>query len=314
MKCDICSNIKETKYKNYYHNINSNQLNKYACSQKCVTKRMIIINELNGHYKYSNQDPNIKKRTYLNSLKNIKKYDKSLVTINPDWLKYLITKEVMITINKWNIEHLFNLGYSNLKQNTKWIIPVQHLTENSSIKIECKCECGSITNTTFQKFMTNYNRSQSYNCKHCNNITLKKTLRKKYNVDNILHLEEYQRKSKISRYGIQIYENISYQGSYELDFLKYCEQNNILNKISKPKSIKYEFNNKEKRYYPDFYIKDINLIIEIKSSYFFELHEEQNLKKKESCIKQGFSFLFIINKDYEKFNEILKTIHQIPSE
>lgn len=86
-----------------------------------------------------------------------------------------------------------------------------------------------------------------------------------------------------------------------MDFLEFCDNNNILNKISKIKSIKYEYENKLKYYHPDFFIEELNLIIEIKSDYYYELYLEKNICKKKYCIEQGYDFIFIINKDYIEF-------------
>jgi very-short-patch-repair endonuclease len=72
--------------------------------------------------------------------------------------------------------------------------------------------------------------------------------------------------------------------------------------------VKYIYENKIKYYHPDFFIQDINLIIEIKSDYYFNLHIDKNLAKKKSCVENGFNFLFIINKDYQEFlNKIIKS-------
>lgn len=97
--------------------------------------------------------------------------------------------------------------------------------------------------------------------------------------------------------------NLNYQGTYEKDFLnKYY---NIID-IDSGVSIKYNFNNKEKVYFSDFYIKSKNLIIEIKSKYYYDLHLNQNLAKQKASISQGYNFIFIIDKNYNELNEKIK--------
>lgn len=59
-------------------------------------------------------------------------------------------------------------------------------------------------------------------------------------------------------------------------------------------SVKYIFNGKDRRYYPDIYIKSQNKIIEVKSMYFYNLHLEQNTAKQEACLNAGFLFEFKI--------------------
>lgn len=57
----------------------------------------------------------------------------------------------------------------------------------------------------------------------------------------------------------------------------------------------------DRKYFPDFYVKDKNLVIEIKSSYTYEVEKDQNEAKKEAALKSGFNFMFIIDKNYKKF-------------
>jgi hypothetical protein len=49
-----------------------------------------------------------------------------------------------------------------------------------------------------------------------------------------------------------------------------------------------------REYFPDIYIKSNHKIIEVKSEYTYNLHLQQNLIKKESCIEQGYDFEFWI--------------------
>ena len=66
------------------------------------------------------------------------------------------------------------------------------------------------------------------------------------------------------------------------------EMNDVIGEIL------YTYDNVERRYYPDFYIKSTNTIIEVKSTYTFELHKEKNLAKEQACLRQGFNFKFIV--------------------
>jgi hypothetical protein len=96
-----------------------------------------------------------------------------------------------------------------------------------------------------------------------------------------------------------------YRGSYEKHFLDYC----FLNKISINSfddQLYYTHNNRNHRYYPDFYHSKSNTIIEIKSRYTFDFGYEVNILK-EKCAKEKYNFLFIIDKDYKEFNDIIST-------
>ena len=152
-----------------------------------------------------------------------------------------------------------------------------------------------------------------------------------YGVDNPMKSEKVQDKFKetnMERYGYEYpaqnadifnktqmsglkyksYNGILYQGTYEMDFLVKLESLNLLNEVSKIKSIKYNFNNKVKYYHPDFFIEKLNLIVEIKSEYYYNLYLEKNLIKMESCRDQGYDFIFIMDKNYTEFLEKIKPI------
>jgi hypothetical protein len=129
----------------------------------------------------------------------------------------------------------------------------------------------------------------------------------RYGVENASQNSDIFYKQQKARYEIKQFKNTNlfYQGTYELDFL-----NKYFNKIeiTKPKEIDYIFNNKNKKYFPDYYLSEYNLIIEIKSIYTFEKYKEQNLAKQKRCIEIGYNYLFIINKDYTDFDKIINNL------
>ena len=98
------------------------------------------------------------------------------------------------------------------------------------------------------------------------------------------------------------YKELRYQGSYELDFLeRYYERLNI----GKVEPIRYKHNDKYHYYHPDFYIPDYNLIVEIKSTYTYNYDLDRNQAKRDYSIRAGYNFMFIIDKDYTDFEELL---------
>jgi hypothetical protein len=58
--------------------------------------------------------------------------------------------------------------------------------------------------------------------------------------------------------------------------------------------IEYEYEGSKHTYYPDFYIKSENKIIEVKSHWTYLFHKNKNLAKEQACLKQGFNFEFKI--------------------
>ena len=58
--------------------------------------------------------------------------------------------------------------------------------------------------------------------------------------------------------------------------------------------IQYDYDSKLKRYFPDFYIKSTNTIIEVKSKYTYNASLEVNLLKQQACLDKGLNFKFMI--------------------
>jgi len=117
-----------------------------------------------------------------------------------------------------------------------------------------------------------------------------------------------------SAFKIIMYNDILFsQGTYELDFLNFCEKNNIINLISNGPSINYTIDalNTSHIYHSDFFIEKYNLIIEIKSNYTYEAELEKNLMKEKYSKLAGFDFLFIIDKKYDDFINYLSIKNQI---
>lgn len=54
----------------------------------------------------------------------------------------------------------------------------------------------------------------------------------------------------------------------------------------------YEYQNKLHRYYPDIYIPEENLIIEVKSEYFMLKEFQKNMHKAIACKSAGYEFKF----------------------
>jgi hypothetical protein len=62
---------------------------------------------------------------------------------------------------------------------------------------------------------------------------------------------------------------------------------------------------KKKVYHSDFYISEIDLVIEIKSSYWYYKLLEKN-KAKINYTKKHHNFILILDKNYDDFNDLLK--------
>ena len=126
----------------------------------------------------------------------------------------------------------------------------------------------------------------------------------KYGVIHTNQLESTWKKIQESSYRIHKYKdtNLTYQGSYELDFLEFCEKNLI--PVENGPIIFYSFEGRKSTYHSDFVVNSINTIVEIKSKYTLEYDIDRNLAKKSASENLGYNFIFIVDKDYKELIEI----------
>lgn len=130
----------------------------------------------------------------------------------------------------------------------------------------------------------------------------KKSLRKKYGVENVMQIptvfyKQQQSGKKIKTMVIDG-KQINYQG-YEdrgvkfLLGLGYCIDDIQIGKGNVP-VIRFIFNGKLKTYYPDIFIPKDNLIVEVKSTYTMQKEYDLNIAKKEATEQQGYKVDFLI--------------------
>jgi hypothetical protein len=166
-------------------------------------------------------------------------------------------------------------------------------------------------------------------------LNIKQSNLKKYGVENVFQREDIKKKSKqtnLKKYGVENISqldrikiiknekccktafkfknfkntNLYYQGLYELDFLeKYYDK---YPDIQRAPTIRYTFNNKNRIYFPDFYIPSLNLIVECKNSYLADRDKEKIKAKEISTKNSGYKYSIIINKNYSEFNGITSTL------
>jgi hypothetical protein len=139
---------------------------------------------------------------------------------------------------------------------------------------------------------------------------IKITNLEKYGVINPTQNKEIFEKAQASAYKKIRYNDtdIFYQGSYELHFIDYCINNNII--FEKGLTIDYVLDFKNRKYHSDFYLPKYNLICEVKSTYTLKEDYLENMAKMEFTIKAGYNFLFIIDKKYDNLEKsIYGNIH-----
>ena len=124
----------------------------------------------------------------------------------------------------------------------------------------------------------------------------------KYWIQDSNNFDNLNKNGKHKKYTLPNGEEVNLQGyeDYVLDLILlknfniddiYIKNKNITEEIG---VITYQNNNKEHKYYPDFYIKSINLIVEVKSTYTYSSDIIINKLKRQACIDKKLNFEFII--------------------
>jgi hypothetical protein len=116
----------------------------------------------------------------------------------------ILTKEVKVNVNNKNIKH-FKSQNLDVKYGESYDIEVKYLPRYSKYRVVAQCEsCGFLQELSLQKYHQNWERSNSYNCKSCNNITYKKSMTEKYGEDNPSKIKSCIDKRKntcVEKYG-----------------------------------------------------------------------------------------------------------------
>lgn len=277
VKCDNCGYEKMATYSDYLKCLKKENI--YFCS-KC-------------------------KRIKTNKT-NIEKYG-FITNLKCDDTKNKIKKTCL---EKYGVENVFqnDIIKEKIKETCLEKYGVKYPTQNSEI-----FEKQTITNmkkygakyffkTINFKKISEFTKIERYDNKNYTNIEkYKETCLEKYGVEYPIQNSEIREKQLSSSFKIKKYRDLYYQGSYELDFLlNYYDKI----KIENINSIVY-FYNKKRIYFPDFYLPEYNLIVEIKSDYIYNLHREMNEQKKIGSIKAGYNFLFVMNKKYDELENLI---------
>lgn len=219
---------------------------------------------------------------------NLEKYG----GVSPTQNKEIIEKRKETCLKKFG--YITNLKTDDTKDKIKNTCLIKYGVDNPS-KSEAIKE--KKKKTAIKNFdVEYYTQTQEYKFRFID------TCLKKYGVNHHYHNDEIFKKVINSSFLTKMYEDLLYQGKYELDFLEKYYKKFI---ITKAPTINYSFDGKDKKYYPDFYLPEYNLIIEIKSEYFYNLEKLKNDSKMNASINKGFNFIFIIDKNYDTFNKIV---------
>lgn len=155
---------------------------------------------------------------------------------------------------------------------------------------------------------------------YVNKEKIRQTLNEKYGVNHISQTNFMRKQSsqkmindnpfhkinvKTERYK---YTNLNYQSSYEYNFLEFCEENGVLDRIKN--AFRFEYLEEDKKfgyfYLPD-YIYDDQFIIEIKSEWIKNIQGGDIVldAKKRSVENNGYNFILIMDNNFEEFKYLL---------
>lgn len=99
--------------------------------------------------------------------------------------------------------------------------------------------------------------------------------------------------------------SVNFRSSWELQLHEYLIENNISYEYEKL-LIKYFYNNDEHTYITDFYIPDINLVLEVKPQHY--VTNKINQVKKQATELAGYRFKFVTEKELKDLNSFFHNL------
>ena len=107
------------------------------------------------------------------------------------------------------------------------------------------------------------------------------------------------------------YKEIKFESSFEKCFLEYIDHLGYLDQIERGPATRYLAADKKYRtYLPDYYIKKLNLVIEIKSKRYWNLDLKNNIKK-QNAAKRKYNYIVIIDNNFNEFNLLFNKLKQV---
>jgi hypothetical protein len=325
-KCKVENNLKfvicKLCKKEFFH---KNPLKQF-CSDVCVQRNKSIFQKF-----YKNTEEGKKKNSEAQKIAQNKpevKFKKSNISKEisnrPEvkekfskWSKeYHNREDVKHSTSNWtkkyfqeNPESRFKISES-IKQYYKNVYPydkkAKKIKSNSSKESNNRNEVKEMKSKAMKEYWSNEGKREKQRIKQKNIHSTPEMIE--------LHRKNSQRLWEDSKYANKVFCGMKYkefifpsgkivktQGYENIvldELINQYEESDIFvgpieirNQIGK---IKYKFDNKLRSYYPDIYIKSINMIIEVKSEYTYNQHLECNLAKQDACLEMGLNFKFEI--------------------
>lgn len=107
-----------------------------------------------------------------------------------------------------------------------------------------------------------------------------------------------------------VYNGVTLQSTYEVEFAKNLDKNNI--KWNRPKPFYYVLNGIKHRYYPDFYIEDLDVYVDPKNDFLIERVNPYlgitDMEKIQLVEQQNNVKVIILNKNELTYNDLLNKL------
>jgi hypothetical protein len=195
--------------------------------------------------------------------------------------------------DKFKLTNLIKYGDEFYNNNSQIKTSLKKKTPKEWVKIKNKQK-----NTLLKKY-----GNRNYN----NRELMKETKFNRYGDSNFVNVDKMmqtKREKKMSPFGRKMgnYKNFYYESQWELAFIKFCLTNDIQIERNK-KGFTYWYQDKKHKYYPDFYLPEVDQYVEIKNGYLLKREKEQEK------IKQ-FVYKLDVYTD-ERMKDIINTTRRI---
>lgn len=127
------------------------------------------------------------------------------------------------------------------------------------------------------------------------------------------HLSECAKKRNLGGWYSSkrfVYNGVTLQSSYEVEFAKNLDENNI--KWIRPKPFYYILDGSEHRYYPDFYIEKLDVYVDPKNDFLIERVNPHlgitDMEKIQLVERQNNVKVIILNKNELTYNDLLNKL------
>lgn len=229
----------------------------------------------------------------------------SMLNHGVDWVSKdpVVKRKIKETwANKENLEEINEKRYDNYKKSIR--------DKYDDISLNSVFSLDHVKDKIKKTLKYNYNVDYPLQSKEIYNRMIKTNL-ERYGYENVMQNDDVQKKHFLSSVSLKEYElpsgkviKIQGYGDRALDELLVTHhEDNLSIEFDCPK-IKYQVDGIDHYYRPDIYIKSSNMIIEVKSLWFFDIDFDKNVCKYQAAIDQGYDMEFWIYDNDELISKI----------